>query len=284
MPTYSIIIKSLKSSIVVKSYRKKDIHLLKSSAFLRRYIPNVIISERASGEDCELVIKKGKDRIDVQYPRAIYYSDKFNEKDVISLAEYLLERARQESGLYCIHGSACMVEGRTVVFWGGASGMGKTTLCDKLQKYGAVWFADEKIIIDSSNNQICGWINTAYLKNKKNNFRQISAVDRQSIPIAFFIYPLLTDDSCSKLIFDKWPSEKFQWHLFEEFNRKIRATSRLFFSSREPVLPIDTLALARKRVAVVKNIVKQSENYFARGNSENICKNIFSLIKKSILV
>lgn len=278
MLPHSLTIKSLKASIVIKSDQEKDIKKLKASVFLKRYIPNAVFLEQNTKPDCGLIIKKGKARIDLKYPQAIYYNNQFNEKDLVSLAEYLLERARQENGLYCIHGSACLVNNKAVIFWGGASGMGKTTLCKKIQeKYGANWFADEKIVIDFSTGRVVGWVDIAYLKEGKNKFKKLSTNNQRSIPIAFFIYPLLTDDSCSKLLFDKWSAEKFRWHLFEESNRKIRATSRSFFNS-EPIMPIDTIKLARKRIEAIKKITNKTKCYFMRGNSDGICKKINSLL------
>jgi len=284
MPPYSLVINSVGSSVIVRSNYRSDIKKIKTSLFLKRYIPSVVVLDSNTKFDCELILKRGRNKIEMQYPRAIYHNFKFAERDIVSLVEYLLERARQQAGLYCIHGSACVVSGQAVIFWGGVSGLGKTSLCKKMQAdYGAKWLADEKIVIDFLTNQIKGWVDVAYLKKKRDKFQQLQSVDLKTIPIAFFVCPLLTDDSCSGLIFDRWPSKKFRWHLFEESNRKIRATSKLLFSETEPIMPIDTPNLAKGRIRAVKKIVAQSSNYFIKGNSDNICKKVIYLLKNKNL-
>jgi len=250
-----------------------------NSKFLKCYIPGVEICLQEEKSDCELIIKKNKPKIELKYPKAVYNNNVFDEKDIISLIEYLLERSRQESGLYCIHGSACLIKGKAVIFWGGASGMGKTTLCEKLQEeYGANWFADEKIVINFSTGKVISWVDRAYLKTDKGNFKKLDSKIIEPIPIAFFVYPILSHQSCNKMIFDKWPKSKFRWHLFEELNRKIRATSRLFFSNNEPIMPLDTMDLARKRLSDLKKAINSFKCYFLSGNYKDICKKICSII------
>jgi len=281
MPQFSTAVKSISAVIIIKSDYHDDIKKIRLSNFLKSYIPNASIEKLTAKADCVLTIKRGQPRIDLLYPLATYYCRSFDEKDVISLAEYLLERARQKSNLYCLHGSTCLIDGQAVIFWGGASGLGKTSLCQKLsEEFGAEWLADEKIVIDLKNEKIVGGIKVAYLKNSKHQPLKYQSEPKKSVPIAFFVQPLLMPDSCRELIFDKWPMEKFRWHLFEEANRKIRATSRLFFNGTEPVLSLDTLPLARQRIKLIKKFTKKHYCYYARGNYSNIGGKIIKYVKQ----
>lgn len=249
----SIIIKSLLASIVIKSKNKKDIERVKGSIFLKRYIPSCRIISEIEKTDCVLNLKHRMDYIKINYPRAIYSSNNINIKDIITLAEYLLERARQERGIYCLHGSACIIKDRAIIFWGSASGMGKTSLCKELQdKYNAKWLADEKILINLKNQSIEGYVNVAYMKNgHKKYFNKLGQDLNKVIPILFLVYPFLFGEQFNELELIKWDKRKLQWHLYEELNRKIRANSRTFFNNTEPILSLDTIELARKRIKLI---------------------------------
>ncbi|MFA6593905.1 MAG: hypothetical protein WCT16_01480 [Candidatus Buchananbacteria bacterium] len=281
----SLVIKSAGAAIEISSQNKKDIVKLKKSTFLKRYIPDgQIVTDMVMDQkkvDCRLVLHGGSEKLKLNYPQADYYTKKYNEKDIVSLAEYLLERARQERGIFCVHGSACVVNDQAIIFWGGASGMGKTSLSHDLgRKQWAKWYGDEKILIDLRRKTVCGRVATAYIKNgQKNIYQSIIGNFSPSIPIAFFVYPFLFKNSNDRLTWVRWPKEKFYWHLFEELNRKIRATSRRLFNNQEPIMPIDTIELARRRNVLIRGLIKTIPCYYTVGNSHLICGKIKSLIK-----
>ncbi len=278
MSKHFVVIKSLSASILVISENAKDIKRLKSSSFLKRYIPSYSLDNSDKKSDCVLYLKKGSSKIKINYPTAYYYNNKYDEKDIVSLAEYLLERARQERGLYCLHGSACALGARTVIFWGGASGMGKTSLCHKLENnFGANFIADEKIIMNLKKLTMVGGVNVAYKKN--NQFINLNIKPIQSITVHFFVYPFLSPENENKLEFIPWNNKKFEWHLYEELNRKIRGTSRTFFNGTEPVLSLDTINLAKKRIKAINWFVSRIKNYQIRGSSDKICNKVVKLIK-----
>jgi len=277
----SLVIKSAGATIEISSQNKNNIVKLKKSTFLRRYIPDAQIEMVLKKVDCRLVLHRGPEKMKLNYPQADYYAKKYSEKDIVSLAEYLLERARQERGIFCVHGSACVINGQAVIFWGGASGMGKTSLSHDLSRtQGAKWYGDEKILVNLHKKTVCGRVATAYIKNgKKNIYQPIIGSFSQSIPIAFFVYPFLFKNDNGRLIWGKWPREKFYWHLFEELNRKIRATSRRLFNDQEPVMSIDTIELARRRNVLISGLIRVIPCYYTAGNSHRICDKIKSLIK-----
>lgn len=279
MPKHSVIIKSLHVSIIIKSNKKEDIRRIRNSSFLRRYIPSCEIINSESKTDCILFLARGSANININYPIAKYCGNKIDIKDVVSLAEYLLERARQEKGIYCLHGSVCVIRNKAVIFWGAVSGMGKTSLCKELNdNYSAEWLADEKILIDLKKELMVGFVDTAYIKNGSHHtFYTLKSSNDNPIPIAFFVQPHLSGSSDSDIKFIKWGESKFRWHLYEELNRKIRATSRIFFNCKMPVLPIDTIKLAKKRLNEISRFSQKIDCYYLRGNAENICGKIIKL-------
>jgi len=80
---------------------------------------------------------------------------------------------------------------------------------------------------------------------------------------------------------ERWSSEKFEWHLYEELTRKIRATSRRLFKNSLPVPSLDTSIISQKRSSRVKEFVKFISCYYMSGTEEQISKGIFKLINKN---
>lgn len=260
---------------MVRSDSSGDIEKLIKSDFLYRYIPDVKIDRLGIIVDANLFIKKGVRRISLKYPRAIYQNKSFDIKDVISLIEYLLERARQTRGFYCMHGAAVEFKGRAIIFWGGASGMGKTTLAKYFSgQADCIWFADERLVIDLRRATVVGGVNSAYFKKgEKNVYEKLALRDKIVLPIAMFVYPFVATGP-NKTSWIKWTSEKFDWHLFEEMNRKIRGTSRRVFFNNEPLPSLDEMPLARKRNALISSLTKNIPCYFAQGEAEGIIATI----------
>lgn len=264
-------ISSCGASVLVRSNNPEDIEKLIKSDFLYRYIPEIKIDQLGNKTDATLDLKRGASRIMLKYPRAEYRNKSVDVNDVLSLAEYLLERARQSRGYYCMHGAAVEVRGKAIIFWGGASGMGKTALAKYFSKQAdCIWFSDEKVVIDLKHSTVVGGVGSAYFnKGEKNVYDKLALRKKMELPIAMFVYPFVTSVP-NKLTWDRWTSEKFDWHLFEEMNRKIRGTSRRVFSNIEPLPPLDDMTLARKRNALIGNMAKRMPCYYAQGEAKAI--------------
>ncbi|HBM45388.1 MAG: hypothetical protein UT05_C0013G0020 [Parcubacteria group bacterium GW2011_GWF2_38_76] len=284
MKKYQIIIESAGSKILIRSDNKIFIDGIKKSSFLPRYIPGFSIIEKAKKNDCILDLKKGKKSFFLNYPRAIYSNSKYDDKDTISLIEFFLERAREDRGTYCIHSSSAIVEKKGVVFWGGWSGMGKTRLALALgEKYGADTYSDEKTLLDLKKNLIVGGINTAYLSKSSlidshegRSFHEFSKLEG-NFSIGFFVSPQI--EETGELFVEKWDNNKFDWHLYEELSRKIRGTSRRFFSNTTPVDSLDSSATAQKRSNIIKRYTKITPCFYMRGREEDICNKIVELLR-----
>lgn len=282
MKKYCLIIKSLDSAVKVASSKMDWIKNLQHSEFLKRYIPNYEISENSQSVRCVLTLKVGRPRFALKFPCATYVNSKYDDKDIVSLVEFLFERLRQEKGFYCMHSSSVVINNKGVIFWGWASGLGKTRLVLSLVKnFGANFFSDEKTLIDIEKKLMLGGIRCAYLskhyfKNIHENKKFLSFNPFPSpIKIAFLVYPQISDSK--KLFMEKWDPEKLDWHLYEEFSRKIRATSRRIFKNSLPVLSLDTLALSRKRSLSLKQFVKFTPCYYMRGTEKQIAEKISKL-------
>lgn len=201
-----------------------------------------------------------------------------NEKDIISLIELVFERARQEAGIYCIHSACSIYQNKAVIFWGGASGMGKTRLARLLADNNGVFYSDEKTLINAHTLEVTGGVPYLYLDkkfwsnhiNNKNNdsYYKTENSSIKSIPIGLFIYGFGIDGSDFSC--DLWKPEKFEWHLYEELSRKIRAVSRRVKNGDITVPSIDSRQNGDSRIHNVRNITKTIPCYSLQGSPESV--------------
>jgi len=283
MRIYSLKISSCGASILVVSSNQRDLKKLETSEFLQHYIPEAKIKKSAVRVDAVLMLKRGENKLVLEYPKMEYRSKSYVDNDIVSLAEYLLERARQDRGYYCIHGAATEVSGKAIIFWGGASGMGKTTLAKYFRDSAkGVWFADEKVVIDLKRRIVVGGLSSAYYnKGAQIIHEKLMPRSKSVLPIAMFVYPFVTAGH-GKLRWVRWSKEKFDWHLFEELNRKIRGTSRRIFNNQEPVMSLDDLPLALRRNRLISEIVKKKPCFYAQGSARDIITEIEKNLPKKI--
>lgn len=285
MKNYYLTVRSLGAAVKVVSSERSWTKKLKNSKFLKRYIPCYEISEDDEGAGCVLTLKSGRPRFSLEFPRATYSNLKYDEKDIVSLIEFLLERLRQEGGCFCMHSSSVAIGDQGVIFWGWASGLGKTRLVLNLVKnFGVKFFSDEKTLIDLKNVRMLGGAASAYLsKNYFKKYHQNKKFYDFTAPcapakIAFLAYPQVSESK--KLFIEKWSSEKLDWHLYEELSRKIRAISRRLFKNTLPVPSLDTPALSQKRSLEIKKFVKRASCYYMRGTEKQISEKILKMLDK----
>lgn len=252
--------------------------------FLYSYIPSLVIGE-FNYYDAVVEIKKDiVNHIDFTYPNITYHYIDFNSKDIISLIEYVFERAREEKGIICIHGAGAIYKDKLVITWGGATGIGKTTLALELSQYG-MFYSDEKILIDLNRDMGVGRIKNQYISNdyweKKYDttdpYINISSNTKDNYKISLLIQPIICESN--NYIIDKWSKDKFLWHLYEESSRKIRGTSRLFFNKTYPAISLDTFELATKRLELMKKFTSNITCVYYKGNINGILKEIDKLVE-----
>lgn len=253
-------------------------NMITNDDFFTSYIPSVnIINKENVVDSIDAIIKieEGKkNKISIDYPYIYYEYVKLNIKDIISLIEFVLERARQEKGIICIHGAGAIVNNKLVTCWGTTTGIGKTTLAIKIAANNNLFYSDEKILIDLKNKKAVGRIRKQYLSNKywHNKYGQQEYYEQKNISedeifdIGMFIEPIICDQE--KYIFDEWEPKKFVWHLYEESSRKIRGTSRIFFDNTYPAQSLDTERLAFKRLELIKEFAKDIQAIYFKGTSE----------------
>ena len=275
------------ASAIVKIVAEEDI-LDRTIAddFFSSYIPSV---EIVDGDNCDatIIVEQGDtSHIDIEYPIVKMTVASFHPKDLVSLAEYVLERARQEKGIICVHGASAIVNGKAVISWGTATGMGKTTLAIELADSGNEFYSDEKVLVDLINKKVVGRIANQYISNdywrKKygnEKFRMVANLSSDiTYDIGLFVHAIICNQP--ETMVDSWTAEKFFWHLYEESCRKIRGTSRMFFGFTTPIESLDTLKLATTRLNLVKEFTKVVPSMYFKGRAEVAVDTIVDMINK----
>lgn len=113
------------SAAVVKVVAKETIiSAIINDSFFYSYIPSVeILNTTAENIDATIKIDETtKNILDINYPNIYYGYKKLNIKDIISLVEFIFERARQEKGIICIHGAGAIISHKLIACWGPATG------------------------------------------------------------------------------------------------------------------------------------------------------------------
>lgn len=224
------------------------------------------------------ILKKNKFRFKLEKDKVIY-SNSFKIKedfwDIATLSEYLLEKNRQKRGIYCLHSSTAIVNQKAIIFFGGATGMGKTTFAKEIFKSlnGSLFF-DEKTLIDFTSQKVIGGILTDW---NPQNIKSLK-IPEKSYPIAFFIYPHI--ERQGRPVIKKWNPQIFDWHLYEEVSRKIRGTSRRINNLSYPLLSLDTFQLSQKRVKLVETLTKNIDCFYLKGPVTEITKIIAKIYPK----
>lgn len=216
------------------------------------------------------ILKENKFHFKLGKDKAVY-SNSFKIKedfwDIATISEYFLEKKRQKKGVYCLHSSTAIVNQKAIIFWGGATGIGKTTFAKETFKSlrGSLLF-DEKTLVDFVSQRVIGGI-IADCKTK--NIKAFKNTEK-SYPIAFFIFPHL--ERQGQPIIKKWNPQMFNWHLYEEVSRKIRGVSRRINNLSYPLPSLDTFQLSQKRVKLVKFLTKTISCFYLEGSVREAIK------------
>lgn len=281
----------MKSSLIISSHQSTvkvsstdfDLSEVEESDFLRSYIPALHFDPTDKAVD--LNVSKGEPGFEVVGAKATLSCPSFDQFDVITAVEYLLEKERQQDGIYCLHGSSASTDKGAVVFWGPATGTGKTSLMLSMVESGdGKFYSDEKILIELESNKVVGGtgkinLNKDYLK--KNFTFQTDGKTEKAMPLLFMVYPVMTAES-SGLYSQKWEPLEIEWHLYEELSRKIRGTSRRFCKMSVPAISLDEPSTAQKRSDSVKKFSQKTDCYYLRGGRKEILQKINALIKGEV--
>ncbi len=217
----------------------------------------------------------------LEYPKARFRGH-ISSRDIIVLGEYLLERARQENlGLYTLSSACAKSLDRAVVFFGGATNLGKTSyMLSLVQKLGFDFVSDEKTLLDLERGEIVGGSTLIPTRKKiirekffgaEQNLPEYVSLNRDNAPAkaALMIYPHL-DHGLKEPIYYRWKPLDFFWILTREISHEIRGGIRLIDNFGFLLPSLDTPELTKKRVRLTKAFCESVPCYYFQGSWNQI--------------
>ncbi len=278
--------KSIKSSIL-----KKDIL---ANQLLYRFIPDY--HTKYKNKRTTLWVEDGKKMKIGDFPLKNLisgnYPNKFNSTDIIVVAEYLLERLRQEIGIYTIHSSSVYKRGNGILFFINLSGAGKTSLALYLvRRYKFRLFSDEKTALDLKNKKMVGQTKKLFVEQKtKNLLKEESILTKNFINIKkirpkklrLLIMPIISNSIKKTTCYHLAPSQ-LRWFLYEELSKDIRGVNALISSLSIPLPSLDNLRLSKKRQNLISKLSCQIPAYLILGSLKEVAKQTNQIFKNILL-
>jgi hypothetical protein len=220
------------------------------------------------------VIESGCDDIVLEYPFC-RFGPGLSARDVVATAEYLLERARQERGIYALSSATAVKDGRGVVFFGGATNLGKTSCMLELVREGFSFFSDEKTLLDLERYRIIGGSRSVaarkrVLKDLLGTQEEFYALSHRSVcDAALLMYPHI-DNGLAEPIQYRFNVDDLFWHLNREISIPIRGVTRLVKGFTHQLDSLDTKDLTKKRTALCRSFAAQVPCYYIQGSMAQI--------------
>jgi len=137
--------------------------------FTYHYLPEAKIDYSERKPDIFVEETQNKDSLKMDYPRIIIPHTK-DHRGLVSACDYLLERARQEKfKVYSLNSSSVQEDGNSIIFYGGATNLGKTSSALELVVNGFELFSDEKTLLDLGNQTLYGGSRSIALREKNSS-------------------------------------------------------------------------------------------------------------------
>ena len=214
----------------------------------------------------------------LDYPVALF-REGLGSRDVVTIAEYLLERARQTKGLYSLSSSSASKNDQSVIFWGGATNLGKTSSMIKLVKdYDLRFVSDEKTILCLLDYSVMGGSESIPIRKeiigelvdcKLGQFYEPNKIMRSKSLSTLMIQPHL-DEGREKPIISILSPHDFYWLFVRELSQAIRGTTRLVDNFRYQLPPLDTEDLSQKRLAEARKFSDKVPCFYFQGSLDQI--------------
>jgi hypothetical protein len=254
---------------------------IKQDKFTQHHIPDLKIEDNLNESKLVLTCKKDLSLpVKLNYPQA-KFSPNISSRDVVTVAEYMLERKRQEKlGYYTLSSATACKDDKSVTFWGGATHLGKTSsMLALIEHLGYNFFSDEKTLIDFKNKMVVGGSRSIPLRKdiikkklnhniNKEGFEEIKTIYEKQIP-SMFIYPHL-DHGLLEPIFYEFKPLDFFWMLTRELSLVIRGGNRFVDNFSYQLDSIDSKELTEKRIKYTKKFTADIPCYYFQGSLEQI--------------
>lgn len=251
----------------------------KAKNFVDKKIPDgKIVYPMYSKEKPNIEIENDKKySINEEFPYFSVRGSNIDYKDILAFSEYILERKRQEKGIYNLH-SSTVGKGDSCFIIHGASKSGKTmiSLNSDLRK-NLEFLVNERSLIDMENKKMVGGCKLLDIEDyHKNSFPELNGKEELRLDeinsgykIKGIIYPSI-DNGQKEAIIEKKDSFSSEWMLYPEFTARVRGANKRMFDFSYPLDSLDTKELARKRTDDLRKFLKEVPLYFVKGSIDDI--------------
>ncbi|NCS98885.1 hypothetical protein GW764_01725 [Candidatus Parcubacteria bacterium] len=264
---------------------------VKESEFWKVYCPDISISDSDSKLESDIQVLVGDKfsemffdiRSKIEIPII-----ELSVEDLITVIDYIYEPQRNINGVYTINSSSVVnKDNQGVIFFGGATGMGKTSLARYFdsKKYFNI-FSDDKTLLNLRKLKILNgssylYVNKSNLKKEfKSNINSHKKFNNNTeiqADLALFVYGYLQKSFKEKEV---WPDDKFCWHLYESLTKRIRGVSRRIIGGKIPLPSIDSKYLSEQRIKDINYLCSNTKCLFIKSSYRYAYKNINKIIKK----
>lgn len=210
-------------------------------------------------------------------------------EDLITVVDFAFEPYRNSIGIYTLNSSSVISGDKAVIFFGGATGMGKTSLARYLSlKPDFNMYSDDKTILNLSSLKVVDGSNFIH-KNKTSLQTEFNATDsdhvefdsetQKNINISLFVYGYTGEKEGFKES-EIWDGAKLEWHLYEALTKRIRGVTRRICGGTISLPSLDTATLAEKRIKDLKKVSEEIKCLFIKGEPEFVYNQVLSNINK----
>lgn len=268
-----LVIKSVGASCRLRANKDLISTILKSD-FTSHYIPD--FERGVSYDSCDVFVEEKPSilkKAEIDFPNAVFLPG-VEFRSIVSMADYLMERVRQEkNGVYCLNSATATRGDSAVTFWGGATNLGKTSsMLELVMSKGYEFYSDERTLLDLHNLRVVGGSRTIATRKQVLKTRMGNAAEFHKHPVnrgtkrtSLFIYPHL-DHGLAEPIFYQFTPKDFHWLLSREFGCNIRGAIKFIDDYSYPLPSIDTQELAEKRASETMAFTKKVPCFYFQGS------------------
>ncbi len=258
-----------------------------NNSLLYKFIPDLKLDNYPTSkiDVVNLELKKYRLNKSKAYIQGVFNND-YTSSDIIVLCESILERNRQEIGIYTIHSSAIHKNGKGILFMGNLTGLGKTSTALFLCKInGYTLYSDEKTSLNSATIGFSGQTKKIYIESKTkerlsdymNVQSEIEIVNVSTPPkLSYIIIPVVTNDA-DNLVAKLYSLDQTKWMLYEELTKDIRLINGSIFNMTTPLRSLDTQSIAQARLNFAISIAETIPCYYIQGSLTQISQFIENL-------
>jgi hypothetical protein len=245
--------------------------------FTYHYLPEAKIDHSGRKPDIFVEETQNGNSLRMNYPKIIIPHTE-DHRGLVSSCDYLLERARQEKfKVYSLNSSSVQEDGKSIIFYGGATNLGKTSSALELAVNGFELFSDEKTLLDLGNRTLYGSSRSIALRKKilqekidsSKEFKEFLGTSCDYPEISMLILPHLDYGLENPITYQLDPMDAF-WHLNKEIARRIRGDTKFYGDYKYALQSLDNEDLSNQRIKLVKTLTETVPTYYFQGNLKQL--------------